>query len=97
MMTEQSAAAIYPLILSSNMKLSLDILLPILLLISHVNASSKVISPSPPTSSDTPFVKGRTFIDGESKVANTQLADVYGCCTSTSLSADGKYMFIMCK
>jgi len=75
------------------MKLSLDILLPLLSLVSHVYASSKVISPSPPTNSDisTPFVRGKTFINGESKDANTQLADVYGCCTSTSLSADGKY------
>ena len=77
------------------MKLSLKNLLPILSLVANVYASSKVISPSPPTSSETPFVRGRTFIDGESKVANTQLADVYGCCSSTSLSADGKYMFIV--
>ena len=74
------------------MKLSLKNLLSILSLVASIDAS-EVISPSPPTSSDisTPFVRGRTFINGESKVANAQLADVYGCCTSTSLSADGKY------
>jgi len=78
------------------MKLSLKNLLSILSLVASIDAS-EVISPSPPTSSDisTPFVRGRTFIDGKSKVANTQLADVYGCCTSTSLSEDGKYIFIM--
>ena len=56
-------------------------------------ASEAVISPTPPTppSATVPFVGGKLFINGQVQDAlpsDMKLSDVFGCCSSTSLSAD---------
>lgn len=52
-------------------------------------SEQEVISPTPPTT-NAPFVGAKMFINGKEEVvlSDQQLADVYGCCESTSLSAD---------
>ena len=56
-------------------------------------ASEAVISPTPPTppSATVPFVGGKLFINGQVQDAlpsDMKLSDVFGCCSSTSLSED---------
>lgn len=52
-------------------------------------SEQEVISPTPPTT-NAPFVGAKMFINGKEEVvlSDQHLADVYGCCESTSLSAD---------
>ena len=56
-------------------------------------ASEAAISPNPPTppSATVPFVGGKLFINGQVQDAlpsDMKLSDVFGCCSSTSLSED---------